>query len=119
MEGWLRTLKQNYGIHVSTPVEPDVIAEITLAPTESDGRLSSISSGEYRGVLGVGAQHFSVRWFVPTSSALVPCGRSGTFGVQFLVPEAALPYFQLGTSFSVWEGRDIGSGVVLRVLAHS
>ena len=104
---------------MSAAVEPDVIAEITLAPTESDGRLSSISSGECRGVLGVGEQHFSVRWFVPTSSPLTPGGRSGTFGVQFLAPEAALPYFPVGTSFSVWEGRDIGSGVVLRVMARN
>lgn len=101
---------------MSAPIAPEIVAEITLSPTAKGGRLSSISSGEYRGVLSVAAGSFSVRWFVPTSTSLVPGGRSGTFGVQFLVPEAALPNFPVGASFSVWEGSDIGSGVVLQVL---
>ena len=101
---------------MSELIAPEIIAEIMLSPTEEGGRLSSITDGVYRGVLSVAAGLFSVRWFVPTSTSLVPGGRSGTFGVQFLAPEPALPSFPVGTSFSLWEGRDIGSGVVLQIL---
>ena len=100
----------------SVPITPEIIVEVTLSPTEEGGRLNSITSGVYRGLLSVASGSFSVRWFVPTSTSLAPGGRSGTFGVQFLVPEAALPNFPVGASFSVWEESDIGSGVVLEVL---
>lgn len=93
----------------------DIIAELLLLPTEAKGRLTSICSGEHRGVLGVGSEHFSVRWFVPVGEELTPGGCSETFGIQFLFPEAALPYFKVGSKFTVWEGREIGSGRVLKV----
>lgn len=114
-----RRLTPALGILVSAPIKPEIIIEITLLSTEAGGRLSSISSGEYRGILSLEAQGFSVRWFVPTSSPLVPGGRSSMFGVQFLVPDAALPFFPVGATFSVWEGRTIGTGVVREVVQHA
>ena len=59
-------------------VKADIIAELQLLPTEAGGRLSSITAGEYRGVVGVGSEHFSVRWFIPADESLVPGGRTGT-----------------------------------------
>jgi hypothetical protein len=94
---------------------PHIVVELRLHPSEPSGRLSSICSGEYRGVLGIGSEHFSARWVVPVGEELVPGGRAGTFGVQFLFPEAALPYFKVGAAFTVWEGKEIGSGRVLSV----
>ena len=93
-------------------IVPEVLAQVSLMPTEHGGRLTSICSGEYRAVLGVEAGHFSARWVVPVEE-LVPGGRSGLFGIQFLVPEAALPHFTKGTEFSVWEGSVIGQGRII------
>ena len=103
---------------MSEPV-PDIVAELRLFPTEANGRLSSICSGEFRGVLGIGSEHFSARWIVPVGEELVPGGRAGTFGIQFLVPEAALPHFRVGAAFTVWEGKEIGSGRVLSVVRNA
>ena len=103
---------------MSTTVTPEIIVEITLLPTEEGGRLGAIRQGEYRGVLGVGAENFSVRFFVPVESGLNP-GETSRFGVQFLFPEMALPYFPIGALFTVWEGGIIGQGQVLEVLKHA
>jgi hypothetical protein len=97
---------------------PEIVVEITLLPSEAGGRESAIPKGEYRGVLGVGAENFSVRFFVSFDHGFSP-NQPQRFGVQFLFPEAALPYFPIGTVFTVWEGRVIGNGQVLEVLHHA
>ena len=91
--------------------KPEIVVEITLLPTALGGRKGPILEGEYRGVLGVGAEHFSVRFFVPYEGGISP-GETKAFGVQFLVPEAAPPLFAPGTQFTVWEGGVIGQGIV-------
>jgi hypothetical protein len=103
---------------MSEPV-PDIVVEIRLHPSEVNGRLSSICPGEYRGVLGINSEHFSARWVVPVGGDLAPGGRAGTFGIQFLFPEAALPHFKAGAVFTVWEGKEIGSGRVLSVARNA
>jgi len=42
-------------------------------------------------------------------------GQTACFGVQFLVPEVALPFFAAGTRFTLWDHRTIGHGVVLEL----
>ena len=103
---------------MNNPATPEIIVEITLHPSEADGRKGAILQGEYRGVLGIGSENFSVRFFVPLKDGFSP-NQTHRFGVQFLVPEAALPHFPVGAEFSVWEGRVIGSGRVLEVLHHA
>ena len=100
---------------MTTAVTPEIVVEITLLQTEVGGRKSPILQGEYRGVLGVGEEHFSVRLFVPLEDGIAP-GQVQQFGVQFLVPQAALPHFPIGVSFTLWEGRVIGHGQVIEVL---
>jgi hypothetical protein len=100
---------------MSSPVIPDIQVEITLFPTEQGGRHTAILSGEYRGVLGVGAEHLSVRFFVPAGMRF-GLGSTVQVGVEFLFPEYALRHFPPGTEFTVWEGRAIGRGRVLEVL---
>jgi hypothetical protein len=100
------------GQPMSEPVA-DIIAELRLLAGQAGGRLSSIRAGESRGVLGIDSEHFSARWIIPIGEELVPGGRARTFGIQFLLPEAALPHFKAGAVFTVWEGKEIGSGRVL------
>jgi len=99
-------------------VLPDIIAEISLFPNAGGGRNGPILQGEYRGVLGIGDEHFSFRSFVPFADGFQP-GQTARLGIQFLVPEAALERFWVGSAFKVWEGRNIGHGRVLEVLPFS
>jgi hypothetical protein len=98
-----------------TPVTPEISAEIVFLPTSNGGRGGSLLQGEYRGVLKVEEENFSVRFFVHQSGGIAP-GQTGVFGIQFLVPQAAIPLFPVGKEFSVWEGRVVGHGKVLAVL---
>ncbi|MEW9900965.1 hypothetical protein ABWL39_20285 [Chitinivorax sp. PXF-14] len=102
---------------MSLPITPEIVVEITFLSTEEGGRQGQILGGEYRGILGVGNEHFSVRFFVPLEGSTL--GSVQRFGVQFLVPQAALPHFPVGASFSVWEGKVIGHGKVLEVLRNA
>ena len=97
---------------MSQPVT-HIVVELRLHPSEPDGRLSSICPGEYRCILGIGSEHFSARWVVPPGEELAPGGRACTFGIEFLFPENALPHFKAGAVFTVWEGKESGSGRVL------
>jgi hypothetical protein len=98
---------------VSTSVTPNILAEITLYPATQGGRKSTILQGEYRGVLGIGADHFSVRFAVESSNGF-PAGETKIVGIQFLFPETAITSFSVGSTFTIWEGRDIGRGHVIK-----
>ncbi|WP_139188738.1 hypothetical protein [Variovorax sp. OV700] len=99
---------------MSKPVTPEIVVELELHDAAGGGRQRPLNEGEYRGVFLVGEQGFSIRFVVPLTSSE---GKLQKFGVQFLVPEAALPHFPVGASFSMWEGRVIGHGRVLEILA--
>jgi hypothetical protein len=103
---------------MSKQVTPEIEAEITFLPSADGGRISALSQGEYRGVLTVGSESFSVRFWVAPDHGISP-GESGKFGIQFLAPEAAVPHFTKGVSFTVWEGKVIGHGLVVEVLSHA
>ena len=99
-------------------VAPEIVAEISLLPTTEGGLKGPILQGEYRGVLGVGDEHFSFRSVVPFPDGFQP-GQTANLRIQFLVPEAALAHFRVGAAFTVWEARSIGYGKVLEVLPAS
>ena len=104
---------------MTTPVAPEISAEIFLLPTVSGGRREPLPEGEYRGVFGASEEeYFSVRFHVPQSGGLA-AGQTSKFDVQFLAPEAALPHFPVGKEFAVWEGKVIGLGKVLAVLRNA
>ena len=95
-------------------VVPEIVVELRLLDTSHGGRMSPIRQGEYRAVFGAQGQYFSCRLFVPMARGMAP-GQVARFGVQFLVPEVALPFFAVGTRFTLWDHRTIGRGVVLEV----
>ncbi len=95
-------------------IKPEIIAEITLRTSSEGGRKGPILSGEYLGVFGAGEQNFSVRFWLPDSEDFAP-GQTRQVSVQFLFPEAAIPYFPAGAIFTVREGKIIGDGIVIKV----
>jgi hypothetical protein len=104
-----------FGSLQPTPLRPEIVVDIDLLSSAEGGRKGPIPSGIFRGIFGVDGQHFSAAFFVCNPSGFAP-GESGQFVVQFLFPDAAVPFFPVGTSFSVWEGRTIGNGCVMEVI---
>jgi hypothetical protein len=93
-------------------MSPLFAAEIHLWPTESGGRKSPLTLGEWRTVLGVNGVHWSARLLFSGSHAP---GETFRAQVQLLVPEAA-GYFPIGAQFSIWEGGTKGVGCVLSTM---
>jgi hypothetical protein len=103
---------------MSSRVRPEIFARIVLAASPDGGRRTPILSGEYRAILTVGGESFSARFVVPDGCVASP-GDTIEVGVQFLLPEKALPRFRVGARFTVSEGRSIGEGVVLANVSAS
>jgi hypothetical protein len=103
---------------MSPPVAPEIIARVSLLPAEAGGIGLPIRSGDFKTILTIGSESFSARVAEPEGRPLSP-GASADVSVQFLVPDAALPRFQPGVQFKIWEGTDIGTGEVLGVVSTS
>jgi hypothetical protein len=103
---------------MSPPVAPEIIARVSLLPAEAGGIGLPVRSGDFKTILTIGSESFSARVAEPVGRPLSP-GASADVSVQFLVPDAALPRFQPGIQFTIWEGTDIGTGEVISVVGTS
>src|SRR4051812_40002866 len=103
---------------MSLPVAPEIIARVSLLPADVGGTGLAVGAGDFKTILTIGSESFSARVAEPVGRPLSP-GASAEVAVQFLVPDAALPKFQPGAQFKIWEGTDIGIGEVLAVLGTS
>lgn len=90
---------------------PDFVADIELLPAEAAGRKSALMGGEWRTVLGVNGAHWSA--MLRFEGEPVP-GVTFEAAVWLLMSDAALPGFQIGKIFEVWEGGTKGWGRVKR-----
>ena len=93
---------------------PDLTVEIALLPTSEGGRAGAIVGEWYGCPIGATNAYFDVR-FDLTSIHRVEPGTTAVLPAKFLDPTLALPQFQVGREFSIWEGRVIGTGRVLEV----
>jgi hypothetical protein len=92
---------------------PDFIAQITFLPTSEGGRTSSTSSAWYGCPLGIDGQFFDARIDLSALGAISP-GQSVVAPIKLLNPELALNHFTVGSTFTMFEGRTIGSGMVIQ-----
>ena len=92
---------------------PELRVRIELLTAAQGGRSSPLRGGEFKTVFGIGRTHWSCRLAVP--DAELDAALAHVVEVQLLV-EDARQHFPLGASFSVWEGRHIGNGLVLEIL---
>lgn len=90
---------------------PDFVADIELLPTEAGGRKGPLMGGEWRTVLGVNGEHWSA--LLRFDRGQVP-GAIFDAAVWLLMFDVALPMFEEGKVFEVWEGGTKGWGCVKR-----
>lgn len=88
---------------------PDFVADIELLPTEAGGRQTALVGGEWRTVLGVNGERWSAR--LRFDGEPIP-GATFEAAVWLLMPDMALPMFEVGKVFEVWEGGTKGWGRV-------
>lgn len=95
---------------------PDFIAEIELLPTEAGGRKMALYGGEWRTVLGVDGERWSA--MLRFEGAPAP-GAIFEANVWLLMVDIALPMFEAGKTFEVWEGGTKAWGRVKRLMGRS
>jgi hypothetical protein len=95
---------------------PDFVAEIELLPTEAGGRTITLLGGEWRTVLGINDEHWSAMLRFEGEHAP---GATFNADIWLLRPDLALPMFEVGKTFEIWENGTKALGRVKRVTGNS
>lgn len=95
---------------------------IRLLRAEEGGRLTSISVPDYRcpvffeGIPELSAHAYDCRMLVQEiGKPIFPGDTVDEIPLLFLSEDEVIPYLRPGVTFKLWEGKTIGTGVVLRV----
>jgi hypothetical protein len=97
-------------------MKPDVFIKVRFKTTAEGGRLGAVVIGEnsYGCPLFVDGEAFDCR--VLLNDQTLQLGETYELPIKFLSPDLALPKLSLGTSVILWEGKDIATGEVVRLV---
>lgn len=94
---------------------PDFVAEIVVLPMEAGRDLVPLSKGEWQIVLGVNDEYWSAT--LDYAGEHAP-GVTFEANVWVLLLDVALPMFEEGMAFSIWEGETRAHGSVKRLTSR-
>ncbi len=96
-------------------MKPDALIKVRFKTTIEGGRQDSIVIGEepYGCPLFVEGEAFDCRLLV--SDRTLQLGETYELPVKFLNPALALPKLSAGKPVTLWEGKDIATGKVVRI----
>jgi len=95
---------------------PDFVADVKLLSSEANGRKTPLREGEWRTVLGVNGEYWSA--MLKFEGEQAP-GATFEVNVGLLVRDLALPMFEVGKIFEVWEGGTKAWGCVKQIMGRS
>ncbi|HWR58155.1 MAG TPA: hypothetical protein VN328_04630 [Thermodesulfovibrionales bacterium] len=98
-------------------MKADAIIEIRLKTTTEGGRQSAIKGGIYACPLFVDGEGFDCRLLI--GSEILQLGETYQVSVKFLNPDMVLPKLLPGKSITLWEGKEIATGKVLKLLMRN
>lgn len=99
-------------------MKQEAIIHIRFLTSAEGGRTSPISGEKYGCPIMVDGAGFDCR-FVLNETTCFELGGSYEIPVNFLNPDLALKHLQEGTKISLWEGKTIGVGKVIKILDKS
>jgi len=94
--------------------EPTSLPEVSLLPTSEGGRKGPTPPDMFGCPVSVAGELFDMRMDLTAVGALRP-GRSAEVPIRFLRPDLVMPLLHLGDAFTLWEGKTIGTGKVLKI----
>lgn len=94
-------------------MQPDAIIEVRFKTTPENGRQSSVVGDVYGCPLFVDGEAFDCRMQLDGKTLVL--GKTYELGVKFLNPQLALPHLSPGKAVSLWEGKEIAVGKVMRL----
>lgn len=97
-------------------MKPDAVIKIRLKTTSEGGRQGplAIARREYGCVLLVNDEAFDCRFLV--EDQLLELGGTYEIPIKFLCPELVLPKLSAATQVTIWEGKTIGVGEIVRLV---
>ena len=99
-------------------MKPEAVIRVRFLSTEDGGRESPIVGDKYGCPLMVNEEGFDCR-FVLNKHSHFELGEVYEIPVKFLNPELALEALQEGAKITLWEGKVIARGMVIKILDAS
>jgi len=96
-------------------VQPDIIISVRFLLSAEGGRSGDVVGKIYSCPLYVAGRAFDCRLLLEGGRAIL--GENYEIPVAFLFPEEALVVAKPGADMSLWEGRTVARGRILRVLS--
>lgn len=100
-------------------MKKEAIIFVRFLTAEQGGRKSPIESDRYSCTLMIDDnQGFDCR-FVLNSFTIFELGKEYEISVKFLNPESAFSHLSEGDEIFLWEGKNIGKGVIKKIFSDS
>ena len=93
-------------------MKPDAIIEVRFKKTTEGGRESAIVGDVYGCPLFVEGEGFDCRLLLTGKE--LQLGETYEIPVKFMNPDMVLPKLSIGKTITLWEGKDIATGKVVR-----
>jgi hypothetical protein len=93
---------------------PNITAQVSLLPSAEGGRKGPTPPDVFGCPVGISGEFFDMRIDLSMVGPLRP-GTSAEVPIRFLRPDLVVPLLHPGDTFTLWEGRTIGTGKVLRI----
>ncbi|HFD11985.1 MAG TPA: hypothetical protein ENJ32_05920 [Crenotrichaceae bacterium] len=97
-------------------MKPEAIIHVRFLTTDEGGRKSPISGERYGCPVMVGSDGYDCRFVL--SDILFELGKEYDIPIKFLNPNIAFQHLQVGTEISLWEGKTIGIGKVVKLISN-
>lgn len=107
---------QNHGKVFS--IKAQAIARVRLLTTLEGGREERTPRDFFGCVFCLDGEHNDCRLLLADTGPLEP-GQKAEVPLVFTSPDLVIPRLRVGSRFTLWEGRHIADGEVLRVLSST
>ena len=98
------------------PVCPDIIAKVSMLPTDQGGKKKSIPPIQFGCPIQLDGEGFDCRLLLDQIGKGLAPGETIIVPIKFLYPELARPRLKLGLRFTLYEIGKIGDGEILEIL---
>lgn len=96
-------------------IQPDLVARVTLLPTDAGGRHSPTPTGIFNCIMMIDGENFDIRLHLGEIGSISP-GQTVRVPLSFLDLEHAKKHCSVGKAFSLRELHTMGSGTIDEIL---